>query len=274
MSTSVETVAPEVTAPPPARPTLLPLVRRLHFYAGVLVAPLLVIAAVTGLLYAFTPQWDELAYGEQLHVARVGDHPLPLTDQVRAAQSEVPGGTLHSVRPGEHPDDTTRIAFTVAGLEDQQRTVFVDPYTGQSRGVLTTTSGATPVTSWLSELHRSLHLGEPGRLYSETAASWLWVLALGGLTLWLSRRLRRPAVLTPKRGRAADATPERGRMLPGRRAVGGVRRTRGWHATTGIWLLTFLLVLSATGLTWSGYAGGRFEAALEALDARSPDRQS
>jgi uncharacterized iron-regulated membrane protein len=31
---------------------------------------------------------------------------------------------------------------------------------------------------------------EPGRLYTELAASWLWVLVLGGLVLWW-QRLRR-----------------------------------------------------------------------------------
>ena len=31
------------------------------------------------------------------------------------------------------------------------------------------------------------------------------------------------------------------------------------------------LVLSATGLTWSRYAGGNFTLALDALDARSPE---
>ena len=41
---------------------------------------------------------------------------------------------------------------------------------------------------------------------------------------------------------------------PGRQK--GVRRTRGWHAATGVWLAVGLLFLSATGLTWSRYAGG------------------
>ena len=35
----------------------------------------------------------------------------------------------------------------------------------------------------------------------------------------------------------------------------GVRRTRSWHAATGVWLAVGLLFLSATGLTWSRYAG-------------------
>ena len=50
-----------------------------------------------------------------------------------------------------------------------------------------------------------------------------------------------------------------------------MRRTRSWHATTGLWLAVGLLILSATGLTWSRYAGGNFTAVLDAFDAHSPE---
>ena len=112
------------------------------------------------------------------------------------------------------------------------------------RGELTTWFGSTPVTTWLDDLHRNLHLGETGRLYSELAASWLWVIALGGL---------RAVVAAPAPHRAAPAL-----LAPDLAASKGVRRTRGWHAATGVWLAVGLLFLSATGLTWSQYAGGNF----------------
>jgi uncharacterized iron-regulated membrane protein len=92
-----------------------------------------------------------------------------------------------------------------------------------------------------------------GRHYSEFAASWLWVLALGGIVLWWRRRRNVRAMLTPE--------------LSARK---GVRRTRGWHAATGLWIAVGLLILSATGLTWSRYAGGNFTAVLDTFDARSP----
>jgi uncharacterized iron-regulated membrane protein len=43
-----------------------------------------------------------------------------------------------------------------------------------------------------------------------------------------------------------------------------------WHAVTGLWLTVGLLFISATGLTWSHYAGGRFFALVEALHGRTP----
>ncbi|WP_432838842.1 PepSY domain-containing protein [Dactylosporangium sp. CA-092794] len=51
----------------------------------------------------------------------------------------------------------------------------------------------------------------------------------------------------------------------------GVRRTRSLHAATGVWLVVGLLFLSATGLTWSRWAGGSFTLALDKLNAHQPD---
>jgi uncharacterized iron-regulated membrane protein len=233
-----------------------PLLRRLHFYVGVLVAPFLVVAALTGLAYTITPQLDQIAYGDQLHVAAVGTTTLPLADQVAAAQETVPDGTVAMVAPPDAPDATTKVVFTVPDLtDDRSRTVYVDPYTGQTRGQLTTWFGSTPITTWLDDLHRHLHLGEPGRLYTELAASWLWVLVLGGVVLWWRRQRGRRRV--------------RRMIRPELSAGAGVRRTRSWHASTGVWIAILLLILSATGLTWSTYAGARFDIVQETFNANS-----
>lgn len=73
--------------------------------------------------------------------------------------------------------------------------VFVDPYTGEVRGDLEQygSTGALPLRTWIDELHHDLHLGRPGRLYSELAASRLRVVAAGGLVLWFGRRNARAA---------------------------------------------------------------------------------
>ncbi len=229
---------------------------RLHFYAGVLVAPFLVMAALTGLAYTLTPQLDALVYADELYVDRVGANPRPLTEQVAAARAVHPEGTVSAVLPADAADRTTRVVLDVPGLGEKQRTVYVDPYTGQAQGALTTWWGSTPLTTWLDDLHRNLHLGAFGRQYSEVAASWLWVVASGGLVLWVlrwrnSRRVRR--VLLPDLG-------ARGR-----------RRTMAWHGSVGVWLVVGLLFLSATGLTWSRYAGAHFSSVLDALHAHAPE---
>ncbi|MEU7772117.1 PepSY domain-containing protein [Micromonospora taraxaci] len=255
------TPEPSTSAEPPARPArraspLGALLLRLHFYAGILVAPFLVTAALTGLAFTITPQLDQVLYGDQLTVAQVGDRPVSLAEQVGAARNAHPEGSITAVQPGEG-DQTTRVTFSLPELGENQHTVYINPYTAESQGQLTTWFGSTPATTWLDDLHRHLHLGAVGENYSELAASWLWVLALGGVVLWWRRRS------------AARATA-RHLLVPDLSAGKGVRRTRGWHATTGIWLTVGLLLLSATGLTWSRYAGANFSAGLDALNARTP----
>lgn len=249
---------------PPARTSASPwraLLLRLHFYAGVFVAPFLVVAAVTGLAFVFSPQLDGVVYDQELHAEPQGRDRLPLAQQVSAARAAHPEGDVYAVVPPGEPGDTTRVEFALPELGEKQHTVFVDPYTAQVRGELTTWYGQTPLMTWLDDLHRNLLLGDLGRHYSEIAASWLWVIALGGLVLWW-QRLRRPARDGRRFWRRAATADLSAR---------GVRRTRSWHAATGVWIIAGLLVLSATGLTWSRYAGDRFTDLLLTLDADKPD---
>ncbi len=189
---------------------------------------------------------------------KTGERVLPLSEQIAAARAAHPEGTLDSVVTPPGPQDTTRVVLSVPELGEKQRTVFADPYTAEVKGELTTWFGSTPATTWLDDLHRNLHLGEFGRLYSEVAASWLWVIAAGGLVLWIGR----------SRGQRAKSA--RGVLLPDRSAR-GMRRTRGFHAATGVWLALGLFFLSATGLTWSHYAGERFGQVLDAAKGHAPE---
>jgi len=201
------------------------LVLRCHFYAGLLVGPFILVAAVTGVLYALTPQLESWLYHGALAVP-VTARTLPLAEQVRAARGVNPLGALVAVRPAAEPGATTRVLFTGPGLRaGERRAVFVNPASAQVTGELTVYGphGVLPLRAALARLHRDLFLGEPGRLYSRLAASWLWVVALGGAVLWLTRW----------RGR-------RGRL-----------GSSGWHGVVGMWVLAGALVLSATALAWS-----------------------
>lgn len=232
--------------------TLRPLVLRLHFYAGVLVAPFLLVAAATGFLYAASYQAEKFVYAHELTVPEVGDRKLPISEQVAAARKARPEGTVSAVRPSPEDDATTRVLLSGAPgvAEGHTLAVFVDPYTGKVRGSLEQygSTGALPLRTWIDEFHRDLHLGETGRLYSELAASWLWVIAGGGLVLWFARRRTQ-------------------RKL---RGTTGRRRTLGLHGTVGVWAAAGFFFLSATGLTWSAYAGANVEELRTALGQTTP----
>ena len=242
-----------VPAPSPSRwAPLRPLVLRLHFYAGALVAPFLLLAAVTGFLYAGAFQAEKLVYAHEMTVAKVGDTRLPISEQVAAARKAHPEGTVSAIRPSPEAEATTRVLLAgVQGVDpDHSLAVFVDPYTGKVRGALDQygSTGALPLRTWIDEFHRDLHLGDTGRLYSEFAASWLWVIAGGGLVLWFSRR----------------------RALRKVRGTTGRRRTLGLHGTVGVWAAAGFIFLSATGLTWSTYAGANIDELRTSLGQSTP----
>ena len=258
MSTAPTTApapGPDATDPPapPRRGwTLLrPLVLRLHFYAGVLVAPFLLVAAATGFLYAGAFQAEKMLYAHEMYVP-VGETKLPVSQQVAAAREAHPEGAVAAIRPSPADDESTRVMLSgVDGVDaDHTLAVFVDPYTAEVRGALEQygSTGALPLRTWIDEFHRDLHLGEPGRLYSELAASWLWVIAAGGLVLWFSRR----------------------RALRKVRGTAGRRRTLGLHGTVGVWAALGFFFLSATGLTWSTYAGAHIDDLRTALRQATP----
>ncbi|MEV5427743.1 PepSY domain-containing protein [Streptomyces sp. NPDC052701] len=257
MTTAPPTATDEAPQPaPPAPPRgawapLRPLILRLHFYAGVLVAPFLLVAAVTGLLYAASFQAEEIVYRHETTVP-VGDRKLPVSRQVAAAREAHPQGTVTAVRPSPEADAATRVLLTgVPGVgEDHVLAVFVDPYTAEVRGALEQygSTGALPLRTWIDEFHRDLHLGENGRLYSELAASWLWVISAGGLVLWFSRR----------------------RALRRVRGTAGRRRTLGLHGTVGVWAAAGFFFLSATGLTWSAHAGTTIDELRTSLGQATP----
>ncbi|MBW6389721.1 PepSY-associated TM helix domain-containing protein [Billgrantia antri] len=213
---------------------LLALIARLHAYIGLLVAPFMLVAALSGIAYVMTPSLEAWLYRDALNGVQGGTaHPLAL--QLEAAQHALDDTALPAViRPAPHPGATTRVMFAAPELgPSQHRALFVDPVSLEIKGDMTVygTSGVLPLRTTIDLFHRQLLMGDIGRYYSELAASWLWIAALGGLALWLQRR----RALRTQQGPAA------------------LRRR---HATLGVLAALGLVFFSITGLTWSKWAGG------------------
>lgn len=226
---------------------------RIHVIAGIFIAPLLLVATVTGFFYALAPSMEKAIYHEQLSApaAASGAEPLPIEEQVRAAEKVRPGEKADAVEIAGDNQHATHVLFNDPNLlsESYKHSVFVDPGDGSVRGeeVQYGSSDALPFRAWLSEGHRRLWLGEPGRLYSEAAASWMGALTIGGLWLWWDRC---------RRGRHRSRS-RRGRHMRN-------------HAWVGVAMAAGLLFLTATGLTWSSVAGNNIATAREHLNWIAP----
>ncbi|TKT74909.1 PepSY-associated TM helix domain-containing protein [Aquamicrobium sp. LC103] len=216
-------------------------VTRLHFYVGLFVGPFVLIAAITGTLFVITPQIEDYLYRDELRTASLGEA-RSLADQADAARDYIGAAPrLFAVRPATGAGWNSRVMFAEPGLkESESRAIFVDPVTLDIKGdmIVYGTSGTLPFRTQIDYLHRNLLLGEFGRYYSELAASWLWIAALGGIMLWWWRR----------GGMKATAGRQNTAM-----------RTRRLHGLAGVWIAAGLIFLSITGLTWSQWAGARID---------------
>ncbi|WP_333499685.1 PepSY-associated TM helix domain-containing protein [Kluyvera sp. CHPC 1.2972] len=213
------------------------LLRRLHFFIGLFVGPFIFVAALTGTLYVATPQLENLIYRQALQ-GEVSGERHSLAEQIAVAERALGAPLrLSAVRPALEAGETTRVMFDDPALApSENRAIFIDPITLAVKGDMTVygTSGILPLRQWINYAHRSLLLGDIGRLYSELAASWMWIAALGGVALWAFTR-------------------------PKRRIKNRLQNTRRVHVTLGWCLLAGMLLFSATGLTWSQWAGGNVD---------------
>jgi len=239
---------------------------RLHFWAGLLCAPIVLFASLTGLLYVLSPQIEAWRYAALDHVAPAAQ-PLALDAQVQAALASQPGSTLRQVIPPHAADDSTQVVLNPPrqphehhamadgpdhhGLPDGVL-VYVNPATGQVLGSL---PELARFRTWAKKLHASALLGDGWRWLMELGASWMLVLMATGTVMWWPRSQARGG----PGWRALRPRWDRGRAT-----------WRDLHAVVALALGGVLAVVLVTGLTWSRHSGARFSALQQQLGQDSP----
>ena len=244
---------------------------RIHFWAALIASPFTLLAAVSGILYIFTPQIEGMRHGWLDHVEPVGSM-LSLDAAVAAAHTALPSGwRLQSVLPPYVAGDTVRVVFenqdqpsvgherhqpaptppTAAPKQArrpsaQARTVYVNPYTARVIGTL---DNQDRFSVWAQKLHARLLQGEGWRWMIELAASAMLVMLLTGIALWW------PAT----RSKFLPQAGARGRSV-----------WKQWHGFLGVALSVITVTILATGLTWSKYTGEHIRMARNALGQAPP----
>lgn len=254
---------------------------RVHFWAGLISAPIVVFAALTGLLYALSPQIEAWRHADIDHVAvpaasaasasREGaaTERLPLDAQVAAALADHPHEALRYVVPAHAANDSTQVYLRAphahhpgmqtgknAGDHDHGlptgSIVYVNPYTGQVLGQL---AELQRFKTWSKKLHSSALQGQGWRWLIELGASWMLVLFATGLVMWWPR--------------ARSQGGAGWRALVPRWGQGRVT-WRDLHASVAIALGLVTATVLVTGLTWAEHSGDNFRAAQTALGQNTP----
>ncbi len=214
-------------------PSFYNLAWRWHFYAGLFVAPFMILLALTGIIYLFKPQLDPLLYDHLLNVSP-GHHSLSADEQLTRVQASYPQGHVSQYLP---PINLERSAQFVVSNDGRELNVFINPYTGQ---VLGEQDAKLNVQAVARALHGELMIGTLGDRLVELAAGWGVVLVVSGLYLWWPRGQTAAGVLWPRLSR-------RGRVL-----------WRDLHAVTGFWGAALLLFMLLSGMTWTGFWGKQY----------------
>ncbi|GAA2741042.1 PepSY domain-containing protein [Terrabacter aerolatus] len=203
---------------------------RWHLYASVVVVPVLLVLAVTGLVYLFRFQIEPVLHPDLMRVEHAqGQLTQPWQTQLETVQKAEPGGTVVSFTEPAGVDDSAR--FTVSTADGLTRDVFVDPYSVRVLGSLDPDS---TISGTAVRLHADLMAGRVGDTVIELGACWAIVMSVTGYYLFVrGRRARR-------RGRLAGATNA---------------RLRSRHARTGAFVGAGLLLLVVSGLPWTGIWG-------------------
>ncbi|RJF92017.1 PepSY-associated TM helix domain-containing protein [Noviherbaspirillum saxi] len=235
---------------------------RIHFWAALIASPFALVAAFTGILYIFTPQIESALYGKMDRVVPAGAM-RPLDDAVAAANAAMPEGLmLRSVVPAYNERDSVKVYFAPVGtrpgheghdhgpaadsISARPTVMYVNPYTAE---VLGSQVEAERFGNWSRKLHSSLLQGDGWRWMIELAASWLMIMLITGIVLWWPSKKQ-------------NALPQKGTQ--------GRPAWRQWHAFIGIALSLISLIMVATGLTWSKYAGEQIRGARDLAGQAPP----
>ncbi|TVT82576.1 PepSY domain-containing protein [Pseudomonas sp. H3(2019)] len=215
------------------KPNFYNLAWRWHFYAGLFVAPFMVMLALTGIVYLFKPQLDPLMYGSLLNVP-AGHHTVSADALLRRVKETYPQGQVKQYLPPVNAERSAQFVVKNAGSE---LNVFIDPYHADILGEQDAKKNLQAIAR---AIHGELMIGTVGDRLVEIAAGWGVVLVVSGIFLWWPRGKAGAGIVWPR-------FSSRGRVL-----------WRDLHAVTGFWGAAFLLLMLLSGMTWTGFWGKQY----------------
>ncbi|MCF5710076.1 PepSY domain-containing protein [Pseudomonas syringae] len=215
---------------------------RWHFYAGLFVAPFMIMLSLTGIIYLFKPQLDNLMYSDLLSVTPA-HHTISADELQQRVLSAYPQAAISKFFPPVNAEGSAQFVISEQGREVN---VFVDPYRGD---ILGTQDAKQNLQAIARALHGELMIGTVGDRLVELAAGWGIMLVISGLYLWWPRGSRVAGVLWPR-------LTTRGRVL-----------WKDLHAVTGFWGSLILLFMLLSGMTWTGMWGKQYAAVWNTFPA-------
>ena len=144
------------------------MLRRLHSLPGLAFAVLLMVIAVSGAVLSVNPALDRLANPAVTPDVSVAT----LAEAVSARHQEIDKIVVR-------PSGAVTVSYADNGVSGTER---IDPTTGASLGA---PQAPSALTRWVTDLHRSLFLGDSGKVGTGLAALGMLALSISGIVLLL-----------------------------------------------------------------------------------------
>ncbi len=242
----------------PARPQKQPkptslyrVMWRWHFYAGMLVSPILMVVAITGAIYLFAAETSDMVHQDRLFVKSIGE-PVSYPQLMAAAEAAVPGGTATRLTAHADPWRTSVVSVAPPKKEGEEKpkrrgrnrgtSVYVNPYTAEIQQV--DNGEPDPVNGFFRtvlNIHRRLLAGTTGRIVVELTTTWTIILFISGVYMWWPRKKEKI----------------KGVWIP--RLTGKFYTVlRDWHTVPGIYLAPICMIIIVTGLFYTVVWGESF----------------
>ena len=216
---------------------------RWHFLAGLVVCPFAILLSITGSIYLFKPQIDnyqEASINALAPVVEQGSPALASSTHIQALLARHPESHFKRLILAKPGDRSLEIELVNA---DSEKVIYwVDSISGQ---VLASKNSDQRFMQLVKKLHSELLLGNLGSYVVELMASWLIILVITGLYLWLSK---------PDNRKAAKKL-----VSPQVSGVAADKKWRSLHGVVGLWFTVPIILLLLSGLPWTQLWGAGFD---------------
>jgi uncharacterized iron-regulated membrane protein len=204
---------------------------RWHFYAGIIFAPFIIMLSLSGIIYLFKPQIENMMYKDYYFV-HTGQEKLAVEKQIEQVKEKYPKATIADYKPSFEKNRSSEIGIM---NNDVKKTIFMNPYNGKILGGL---SEDDKLFNKIRSLHGELMAGKLGDRIVEMSACWAIILLITGLYLWFPRTKDKiMGTIVP-------------RLFKGKRIL-----LRDLHSVPAFWFSFFISIFILTGIPWSGLSG-------------------
>lgn len=205
---------------------------RWHFYTGLIIIPFMIFLSISGAVYLFKPQIENILDKPYSNL-QVGQKTAPPSTQIMAASEYLEGAPLKSYEVPKDAKSPAKISFFQNG---EQKILYVNPYNLE---ILKEQKADNQIMEIAKDIHGELLMGKFGSFFVEGAASFAILMTISGLYLWWPRNQKNLGGILYIRG--------------------GKNFVKDLHSVTGFWSSLLMIFLLLSGLPWTNIWGGSFK---------------